>query len=273
MTINDIAPGRCGIMGILNVTPDSFYDGGKYNNTARAVKRAVKMKDEGADIIDIGGQSTRPGSKSVDSVTEGERVIPVIKELKSSVGGLLISCDTSRPEIAREALEAGADMINDVTGFKNKKMRVAVADYNVMAVIMHMQGTPETMQQKPVYGNLLKEVRGFLYERARFCVQDGVRKKNIIIDPGIGFGKKPEDNLNILANIKYYAENYPVMIGASRKSFLGALLELEVEERLAGSLAVAGYCATHRVKILRVHDVKETVEAVSVTEELTKRKS
>ncbi|MDA3792174.1 MAG: dihydropteroate synthase [Elusimicrobia bacterium] len=272
MKAGDIIPTGCGVMGILNVTPDSFYDGGKYNETDAAVKRAFKMWEDGADIIDIGGQSTRPGSKPVSIECERERVVPVIKKIKGLGKKILISCDTSRPEIAREALESGAVMINDVTGFENKKMRVTAAEHKASIVIMHMQGDPETMQDKPEYNDVLKEVKHFLYKRADLCIREGIKKENIVIDPGIGFGKSREDNLKILANTEYFANDYPVLIGASRKSFLKDLLGIEVKERLAGSLAVAGYCSFRRVGMVRVHDVKETVETISVTEELIKRK-
>ncbi|MEA3506768.1 MAG: dihydropteroate synthase [Elusimicrobiota bacterium] len=272
MKINEIAPGRCGIMGILNVTPDSFYDGGRYSDRTRAVKRAFEMAEEGADIIDIGGQSTRPGSSPVDTDTERERVVPVIKELKKAAGDILLSCDTSNLQIAREALDAGADMINDVTGFENKDMRDTAAEHDAAVVIMHMRGRPETMQNNPSYGDVLEEIKSFLYERAGLCREAGVKKENIMIDPGIGFGKIMEDNLKILANTAYFNGEYPLLIGASRKSFLKTLLGLEVAERLSGSLAAALYCCADKVDMLRVHDVKETAEAVSVTEELIKRK-
>jgi dihydropteroate synthase len=250
-------------MGILNVTPDSFFDGGKYFNPKDALERARLMIQQGADIIDVGGESTRPGSSEVPIEEEINRVSTIIKQIKDNFS-VKVSCDTSKPEVAAEAVASGADMINDVRGFRDPLMRKVAAETGAFVCIMHMRGNPDTMQNKPHYSDVLAEIKDFLYNQARVCEEDGIAPENIFIDPGIGFGKTLEHNLKILANADYFNEKYPVLIGASRKSFLDKLLGIPVEERLPGSLAVAGFCVLKNVSILRVHDVKETKEVIEV---------
>ncbi len=258
-------------MGILNLTRDSFSDGGEYLCFNRAVDRALEREGEGALIIDVGGESTRPGADPVEEETEKRRVIPVIEELALK-RGLNISCDTSKPSVARQALEAGAVMINDVTGMGNPAMREAAAKKNAAVCIMHMKGTPRSMQDNPLYGDVVKEIRDFLHHRARLCEKDSIDREKIILDPGIGFGKRVEDNLEIVRNIKNITSPFPSLAGASRKSFIGALTGSSVGERLAGSIGCASYLALEGVDIIRVHDVKETADAIKMIKALKKEK-
>lgn len=255
------------VMGVLNVTPDSFYNGGKYFKLKDALQRAREIAADGADMVDIGGESTRPGSEPISKDEELERVIPVIEKIKSDID-IKISCDTSKSEVAEAALKAGADMINDVCGFGDPKMRKVAAEYNASICIMHMEGTPQTMQENPVYGDVLSEIKEFLHKRASLCEEDGISHQNIVIDPGIGFGKTLEHNLEIIANIKYFTDKYPVLVGASRKSFLGAILNAPVDGRLAGSISVSCWLSLQGVKILRVHDVKETKDAIKIIQKI-----
>lgn len=253
------------VMGILNITPDSFFDGGKYNRKDEAVKRIREMITGGADIIDIGGMSSRPGSKPVSREEELERTIPVVEYINKNFD-TLISIDTYRSETAREAVLAGAHMVNDISAFTmDKDMAGVVADKGVSVVLMHMQGTPENMQENPQYENVVDEIYQYIDRKAESAINIGVSPEKIIIDPGIGFGKTLEHNLSILNKIsEFRVMGYPVMIGASRKSFIGSILDLPVEERLEGSLAVAVWSAINGVNILRVHDVAETVRSVKI---------
>ncbi|MBN2406912.1 MAG: dihydropteroate synthase [Elusimicrobia bacterium] len=272
MKIRDITRGRAAVMGILNVTEDSFYDGGKYLEQGPAAARAREMLAEGADIIDVGGESTRPGARGISGEEEISRVIPVIDMIAGETGAK-ISCDTSKRRVAEEALKHGAVMINDVTGFADPGMRKTAAAYDAAVCIMHMRGTPRDMQDDPSYEDVLPEIRDFLYERAALCEGDGISPENIMIDPGIGFGKTLEHNLKILANIEYFCGRYPVMIGASRKSFLQMLLGIPKQERLSGSVAAAVYSAMGGASVLRVHDVKETKEALRLVEALREKRN
>jgi len=272
MKLSELIKVKPAVMGILNVTPDSFSDGGKFFDREAAFRKAVEMLEQGADLIDVGGESTRPGSEPVPVEVETERVVPVIEYIKKEHNAF-VSCDTSKPAVAEAALEAGADMINDVTGFGNESMRKLAAENKSAVCIMHMKGTPKVMQEKPVYGNLLYEIRDYLHERAQACEKDGVSPENIIIDPGIGFGKTLEHNLNIIANIDFFAQRYPVLIGASRKSFIGSLTGAPVQERLPGSLAAAAYCCLKGVSVIRVHDVGETKQAIELIRALELRKN
>ncbi len=258
------------VMGILNTTPDSFFDGGRYNNVELAIKRAEEMIEEGADILDIGGESTRPGSKRVDAKEELKRVLPVLKEIKKRFK-IPVSIDTYKSEVAKECLKEGADIINDISfGKMDEKMFEIVAEYNCPYIGMHIKGTPENMQKNPEYKDCVFEIRQFLKERSEIAVKNGIKKENIIVDPGIGFGKKDEHNLEILRNIEAFSSlGFPVLIGASRKSMFGRLLGLDVEDRLSPSIAVAVYTALQNVFILRVHDVFETKKAVEITKLLS----
>ncbi|MFO8110523.1 MAG: dihydropteroate synthase [Thermoplasmata archaeon] len=250
------------VMGILNVTPDSFYDGGRYTHTTDAVQRGLAMVQQGADIIDIGGESTRPGSRRLSVEEEAQRVVPVIEKLSRKTD-VRISVDTHDPSVAEEAVDAGASMINDVYGLRAEGMTETAASLDVPVVIMHMQGTPETMQKDPHYDDVIGEIYGFLKHMTLKAEDAGVSPDNIIIDPGIGFGKKLVHNLEIISRLEEFnSMGYPVLLGASRKSFLGEILGKEAEERLYGSLGIAAVAVQKKVGILRVHDVKETLDVV-----------
>ena len=265
---------ECGalVMGILNVTPDSFFDGGLYNQKEKAFKRAEEIVKEGADIIDAGGLSSRPGSEPASIDEELQRVIPVIEHIKDNYD-ILISVDTYRSGVAVEAVKAGACIINDISGLvMDEKIISVAADLKVSLVIMHMQGTPLTMQESPCYGDVVDEIYDFLYSQSLAAIAAGVESNRIIIDPGIGFGKKLEHNIKILAKLKDFTNmGFPVMAGASRKSFIGSLLGgLPAAERLYGSIAAAVCAFMNGAAILRVHDVKQTVEALKIARAVKK---
>jgi len=259
----------CVVMGVLNVTPDSFSDGGQFFDSGRAVERGLQMAADGAEIIDVGGESTRPGSASVSDDEQIERVVPVIKALCKKID-VPISIDTYKLEVAKAALEAGAGMINDITAFSDERMAELAAEHEVPVVLMHMQGTPATMQIEPKYEDVVSEVLQFLLERARRAEDAGIDRKKIFIDPGIGFGKTLEHNLLLLRNIdKFVASGYRVLIGTSRKSFIGKLTGREKpSERRFGTAATVALCAAAGVSIVRVHDVAEMVDVVKVTNKL-----
>ena len=264
----DLNSTGCGaiLMGILNITPDSFFDGGLYNQKEKAFRRAEELIKEGADIIDAGGMSSRPGSKPVSIDEELERVIPVIKHIKDNYD-VLISVDTYRSEVALEAIKAGACIVNDISGLvMDEKIINVAAEAKASLVIMHMQGTPLTMQENPFYGDVIDEIYDFLYSQSCKAIAAGVESSRIIIDPGIGFGKKLEHNIEILAKLKDFTNmGFPVMAGASRKSFIGSLLGgLPADERLYGSVSAAVCAFLNGACILRVHDVKQTVEALKI---------
>lgn len=253
------------IMGILNVTPDSFYDGGKYFDIEKAVKRGIEIEKEGADIIDIGGISTRPGSIPVDEEEEIKRVIPVIKILSKELK-IPISCDTFRSKVAEKALENGAEIINDISAFSIDKNLFDVIKYSDCGyVLMHMKGTPETMQINPYYDDVCNEIYEFFKEKIKILQENGVDLERIVIDPGIGFGKRVCDNIEILKKLDTFKKfNRPILIGTSRKSFIGKLLNLEVEERLEPTIASCIYSYLKGASIFRVHDVKEVKKALDL---------
>ncbi|MBS3816414.1 MAG: dihydropteroate synthase, partial [Candidatus Thermoplasmatota archaeon] len=252
----------CQIMGILNVTPDSFYDGGDYDAAEKAVERGVEMAEEGADIIDIGGESTRPGSERISKQKELERVVPVIEELSSQID-IPISIDTYKPKVAEKAVEAGADIVNDVFALRQEGMPEKIAGLDVPVIMMHMQGKPKDMQEDPSYEDVIGDISSFFHERIEVAKKAGIEEEKIIIDPGIGFGKKLEHNLEILDRLDEFSSlGYPVLLGASRKSFLGEILGKKADNRLYGSLAVAADAVEKGVSVLRVHDVKETKDVV-----------
>jgi len=260
---------RTAVMGIVNVTPDSFSDGGKYFDAARAVAHGERMAHEGADMIDVGGESTRPGARPVPAEDEIARVIPVIRGLRRKIS-LPISIDTMKSQVARAALDEGADLVNDISalGF-DAAMASLVAAEKVPVVLMHMQGMPRTMQQSPSYGDVVEEVRTYLHSRMQFAVESGVETERIVIDPGIGFGKNLEHNLALLRALgALTALGRPVLVGTSRKTFLGKLLDAAPEERLEGSLAAAVAAVLAGANIVRVHDVKEAVRAVRIADAL-----
>jgi len=256
------------IMGILNATPDSFSDGGKFLAVETAVARGLEMAAEGADIIDIGGESTRPGAKPVQALEEIARTVPVIEKLRKKTGAL-ISIDTRKAEVARAALAAGADIINDISALSDPGMAAVAAETGAGLVLMHMLGTPETMQNNPKYADVVSEVRNFLDERMALAVTRGVAPEQIALDPGIGFGKTDEHNLALLNHIPALAASgRPVLIGVSRKGFIGRLTGKEISDRLAGSLAVAAFSILHGAHILRVHDVKDSCDAAKLVDKL-----
>lgn len=256
------------VMGILNVTPDSFSDGGKFSNIDNALKQALQMVEQGATIIDIGGESTRPGAKDVATQEELERVLPVIEKI-SQHSDCWISIDTSKAVVMSEAVKAGANIINDVRALQEKGALQAAVEAGVPVCLMHMQGQPRSMQSAPEYNNLLAEVESFLLRRAQTCIEAGINKDNIILDLGFGFGKKLEHNFELLAATeKFVALGYPLLTGVSRKSMFGNLLQREVNERLAGSLAGALIAIQQGSRILRVHDVAETIDIIKVLEEV-----
>lgn len=254
------------IMGILNVTPDSFSDGGRYMSLDAAVARAEEMAEEGADIIDVGGESTRPGADPVDEEEEKRRVLPVIEEIAKRID-LPISIDTYKPSVAREAINCGASIINDITALSNPEMISLAAETKVGVVLMHMKGTPKTMQLSPEYDSLISEIYAFLKERIERAVEGGVSPDRIIIDPGIGFGKRVEHNLEIIRRLREFKSlGKPILIGTSRKSFIGHVLDLPVEERVEGTAATVAISIANGADIVRVHDVKQMKRVAAMTD-------
>ena len=259
------------IMGILNVTPDSFSDGGKYLSVERAVERAKEMVKEGADIIDIGGESSRPFSEPVSEDEEMKRVLPVIEELQELK--VPISIDTYKPRVAEEALKRGVSVVNDIYGLRKEGMAEIVRDYDAAVVIMHMKGEPKNMQLNPSYADTIGEIAKFLRERIEFTLKKGIEEDKIIIDPGIGFGKRVEDNLRILKYLDSFKSlGFPILVGASRKSYMGKLLDLPVEERLESTIASDVIASLKGASIIRVHDVKENLRAIRMLEKITEVK-
>lgn len=257
------------VMGILNVTPDSFSDGGRYQALEFAVERAEQMIKDGVDIIDIGGESTRPGSPSVPVDEELRRVMPAIYALREL--GHALSIDTCKPEVMREAIIAGADLINDINGFRAPGAIDAVKDSDCALCVMHMQGTPQDMQAQPAYGDVVADVIAFLRERVDALLAAGVARERITIDPGFGFGKSVEHNYALLRSISRMESELglPVLAGVSRKSMIGAVTGRSVEQRLAGSLGGALAAVAQGARIVRVHDVAETVDALKVWQAAT----
>jgi dihydropteroate synthase len=255
------------VMGILNVTPDSFSDGGEYGDEAGAVARAHAMLLQGADIIDVGGESTRPGSVGISEAVELERVLPVVEQLVAAPDAPLVSVDTRRAGIARACVNAGASVINDVTGFRDPAMIEVAAGCDAGLVVMHMLGSDfATMQDDPHYDDVVAEVAAFLGERAAALEAVGVDPRRIAVDPGIGFGKTLEHNLDLLRGLPAIAAlGYPVLVGASRKRFIGHILgEEDPKRRVAGSVGAAAYAVMNGADVVRVHDVAETVQALRV---------
>ncbi|MCD6404271.1 MAG: dihydropteroate synthase [Planctomycetes bacterium] len=251
-------------MGILNVTPDSFSDGGRYVEVDTAVERALEMVRQGASIIDVGGESTRPGSLPATADEEVSRVVPVI-EAFSRQSLCPVSIDTSKPEVARAAFGAGASIINDITALGDAEMAAFAAERGCPVILMHMRGTPRTMQEAPVYEDLMGEITLFLRKAVDTAVAAGVRREQIVVDPGIGFGKTLAHNLNILRSLKVLASlGRPILVGTSRKSFIGAILDAPVDERRFGTAASVALCAAGGAHILRVHDVGECLDAATV---------
>ena len=250
------------VMGVLNVTPDSFSDGGLFSDINSALRHAEKMLAEGANIIDLGGESTRPGAVDISADEEIYRVIPVLKAISRELQ-VPVSVDTSKPEVMRAAIDAGAAMINDVKALQEPGALEVLSASGVSLCLMHMQGTPRTMQTAPQYDDVVEDIIHFLLSRVSACVAAGIEVSRIAIDPGFGFGKTLADNFTVLGHLGRFSElGYPVLAGFSRKSMLGQLLGLPVAQRVNASSVVAALAAERGVSILRVHDVRETVEAV-----------
>jgi len=254
------------IMGILNVTSDSFSDGGLFLSVEAALKQAHQMVQEGADIIDIGGESTRPGAQPVSVQEELDRVMPILTKIRAEAP-ISISVDTSKPQVMQEAIAAGADMINDVMALRHEGSLATVATSDkVQVCLMHIQGEPRTMQQKPHYTNVVDEIKTFLLERVQACLKSGIAKNRIILDPGFGFGKTLEHNLLLMKKLHVFTElDYPVLVGVSRKSMIGNILNKPVKERLYGSLALAVLAVSKGASIIRTHDVAATKDALKMT--------
>ena len=259
-----IGRGRPLVCGILNVTPDSFSDGGLFDGLERAVEHGCRLAAEGAELIDIGGESTRPGSRPPTLAEELDRVVPVVEALRRRVP-VPLSVDTSRPEVMRAAVAAGAGMINDVRALRAPGALEAAAQLGVPVCLMHMQGSPETMQQDPSYQDVVDEVRAFLAERQRACLDGGIRPQHLVVDPGFGFGKTLSQNVTLLASLgRLSGLGVPIMVGLSRKSMLGQLTGRAVGDRLPGSLAAAVIVAQRGAAVLRVHDVAATRDVLAV---------
>ena len=258
---------RTHIMGILNVTPDSFSDGGRYLDVEHAIEHGQKLAEDGADFIDVGGESTRPGSESVSVEEEIRRVVPVIESLAKKIN-VPISIDTCKSEVAEAALHAGAVIVNDISAMTFDAMMASiVVKYDVGVVLMHIKGTPKTMQVNPSYKNVTKEVMQFLEARIGEAIEAGIRK--IIIDPGIGFGKKFEHNIQLLKELKSFTSlRYPLLVGVSKKSFLGAILNLPPDERVEGTATAVTASILNGANIIRVHDVKEMKRVAMVSDAL-----
>ena len=251
-------------MGILNATPDSFSDGGQFIELPDAMKHVAQMVSEGADIIDVGGESTRPGAQPVSAENELQRVIPVIENIVKEFD-VAISIDTSKPEVMRAAVQAGAHMVNDVNALRADTATQVCAELAVPVCLMHMQGEPRVMQNNPQYENVVDDIVVFFQQRMACCVQSGIDKQNIILDPGFGFGKSLAHNLSLLKHLDaFHSLTRPLLIGISRKSMLGTILESQVDERLFASVSAAVLAYTKGASIFRVHDVKATVDALKV---------
>lgn len=248
----------------MNITPDSFYDGGRFLDCDSAFRQALRLSAEGADLLDVGGESSRPGSRQITVQEEIDRICPVIEKIKREID-IVISVDTCKPQVADEALKTGASIINDISGLGSREMRSVALKHDAGVVIMHMKGTPGTMQEHPRYDDLVGEIRGFLMERTRTAVEEGIRPEKIIIDPGIGFGKTLAHNYEIIRNLDRFADTgFPLLIGLSRKSLIGNISP--GEDRLPATIALNSIAVMKGAGIIRVHDVKEHVLAVRAVE-------
>ncbi len=259
------------VMGVVNVTPDSFFDGGQYATTDAAVAQAFRLVEEGADLLDIGAESTRPGSESIDEREERRRLIPVVTAVAKAVK-IPISVDTMKSTVARVALEAGAVIVNDVSALRaDPAMVEVVAATGAGVVLMHMQGMPKTMQQAPAYDDVVAEVAEFFRGRLRFCSEQGIRQSQIVLDPGIGFGKLLLHNLTLLGQLETFSTlDRPVLVGVSMKSFIGQVLSRPVDERSWGTAAAVALAVGHGARILRVHDVAAMKEVVAMAAAITR---
>lgn len=256
------------VLGILNMTPDSFSDDGLGNNTSLGVRKGREMFSFGADLVDVGGESTRPGAEPVTAKLEIARIMGVIESLAADFPGRL-SVDTMKPEVAEMALQSGASIVNDVAGLRNPRMIDAIAKHGASTIIMHMKGGPRTMQQRPRYRDVVREVKEYLEHRVAAAEHGGIDPRGIMVDPGIGFGKTVTNNLEIISRLREFRSiGKPIVIGVSRKSFIGKITGLPVEERIEGSVAAAVLAVREGANIVRVHDVKETVRALKVAHEI-----
>jgi len=257
---------RVRIMGILNVTPDSFSDGGRFVSEAVMAEQAARLVAAGADIIDVGGESSRPGAAPVPLAEELRRVLPAVRAIRSRHAAVSISVDTTKAEVARQAIAAGADIINDISGLRHDpEMIPVVREAGVRVVIMHMLGTPRTMQEAPAYDDVVGEIALFLSEQTARAIAAGIPGENLIIDPGIGFGKTVRHNLSLLKHLDALRDlGFPLLIGHSRKAFIGKILGLEVGDRDLATAVLSGHCAANGVDIVRVHDVAKTAQALQL---------
>jgi dihydropteroate synthase len=260
------------LMGIVNVTPDSFFDGGRFLDPQAAVAHAWRLVEEGADLLDIGGESTRPGSVPVDETEERRRLIPVVTAVAKAVS-VPISVDTSKAVVAKAAIDAGAVMVNDVTALRGDPAMVdAIVVSGVGVVLMHMQGTPQTMQKAPKYHDVVDEVEDFLAERVQFALERGVAKNQIMLDPGIGFGKTLAHNLDLLAQLRTFTKlGFPLLVGPSRKGFIGELVEQSVQDRAWGTAGAIALAVEQGAHVLRVHDVAGMKDVVKVAAAISRR--
>lgn len=258
---------RTWLIGVVNVTPDSFFDGGLYFEPARAIEHSLALAAEGADIVDVGGESTRPGSSPISAKEEKKRILPVIEVLKQN-HDVLISVDTTKAEVAEAALAAGADIINDISaGRFDPRMLPLAAESGAALILMHMKGTPRTMQIAPHYDDVLGEVKAFLKERLEAAETSGLPRESVLLDPGIGFGKTLGHNLVLLNNLEAFAGlERPLVVGISRKSFIGKILKLEAQDRLEGTIAAAIVSVLRGASLLRVHDIQAVKRAIAVAE-------
>jgi dihydropteroate synthase len=263
--------GGCIVMGILNVTPDSFSDGGDFLDTQKAIEHGIEMAEQGAAIIDIGAESTRPGSQPVNANEQIKRLLPVIEKLAAKIK-IPISIDSKNFEVTKAALEAGASIINDITALADERTALLAAEKKVPVVLMHIQGSPETMQKEPQYKNVVKEVLGFLKKRAKAAQKAGIEKEKIFIDPGIGFGKQLEHNIELLQNLKIFVKSgYRVLLGTSRKKFIGTITgKDEPKERIFGTAATVAIAAFAGVSIVRVHEPAQMADVIKVANRLRK---
>jgi len=263
---------RTYIMGILNVTPDSFSGDGVYHDAGRAVESARKMFEDGADIIDVGGESSRPGAESVTIEEEIERTIPVIKKLSKTID-IPISIDTAKSEVARLALENGASIVNDITGLESdSRMAGVVAEFNAKLIVMHIKGTPRTMQNNPNYGNLIQEIKDKLKAIIEKAKKEKIKEENIMIDPGIGFGKTPEHNLEILNRLCEFREiGRPILVGTSRKSFISRITGADPDKRIFGTAASVAIAIKNGADIIRVHEVREMKQVAMIADAISRR--
>ena len=262
------------VMGIVNVTPDSFSDGGSYRSVDDAVKHAIQMVADGADLLDVGGESTRPGSEAIPADEEQRRVVPVIQRITHELPDTPVSVDTRKADVARAALDAGAAVVNDISAGADPAMFEVVRDSGVGMILMHMKGAPKTMQEDPTYYDVVAEVRGFLGERVEAAVAAGIDRERLCVDPGIGFGKNLPHNLELLHDIgAFHHLDVAVLVGPSRKGFIGSLTGTEVDDRIEGTAGAVAWCAARGVDIVRVHDVKEMTRVVRVVDAIARASS